>query len=380
MILRGLIQRDEWNELEGLLHESPLSSELLSRDRLGRTLLHYACAKKRASVRAISTMLDQTPVRLHYAVDIGGNSLLHMAAASGNANVVRCLLERLERHELVRYQNDNGLTACMMAWKKYLHPSFAFFDRVNDDRFHLPLTELQKQHVRLLTLPDRSGDLLDLWNKTLVLTYATMHLDMTYPLYQTNAFDPLTAMIQFGGNRTLQCPSMAVWLALHFSLQNQNVMVDSQGNTLLHLAAMHAPCPILQLQLSVRKLLIMLNEDFGSLAGQSVLAQVCHKQPHLACLRNHQGQFPLHLAIVNGKPWSDIHVLLQAHPTAMEECDVHTNPLLLAAMSPKCTLSTLWELLRSRPGLLVSSVKQTKRRRLSSTSLERPTVRCNVTI
>lgn len=170
-------------------------AELGRRDPLARTPLHYASAKRSAPADLVAALLERAPARVVQSVDVGGNSLLHMAAATENSSVLRVLLEKLASTSTQwlttrQNENDNGLTPVQMAWKKYLHPSFAFFDRGDSQGGNRnsssgmqlpPITEKQKLHLHLLTSVSRfselsspaagcaSASLLDLWNKTIVL-------------------------------------------------------------------------------------------------------------------------------------------------------------------------------------------------------------------
>jgi hypothetical protein len=384
MNLQSLIRRDDWVAIRAMLANDTnrLAAELGRRDNLARTPLHYASAKRSAPADLIGALVDRAPARIVQSLDVGGNSILHMAAATGNSSVLRVLLEKLALTRWLR-QNDNGLTPVQLAWKKYLHPSFALFDRgdeqgdtgsrssssstSNTTSLQLPpLTEKQKMHLHLLTTVCRFSELsgggyanlLDLWNKTIVLCYATAYPDMEYPIFGGCTWNPLHALIQHGGNRGLQCPSIAVWLTLKLcnatdDKQQLTQPVDDEGNLLLHIAASRPQCPMLQLSPNVAAELELMHPGaFSAYARRSVLAQLCHLDSTAAMYRNHARRLPLHLAISHGKPWRDgIDVLLQAHPAAMEEPDPVTDlvPLLQAAASPQCSLTVVWEILRSRP-------------------------------
>jgi hypothetical protein len=389
MILHGLIQRDDWEEIRAMLANDTTSrlvlAELGRRDPLARTPLHYASAERSAPADLVAALLERAPARVVQSVDVGGNSLLHMAAATENSSVLRVLLEKLASTSTQwlttrQNENDNGLTPVQMAWKKYLHPSFAFFDRGDSQGGNRnsssgmqlpPITEKQKLHLHLLTSVSRfselsspaagcaSASLLDLWNKTIVLCSATAHSDMEYPIFGGSGctWNPLHALIQHGGNRSLQCPSIAVWLSLHLcnatnDKQQLTHPVDDKGNLLLHIAVSRPACPILSLSPNVAKQLELMHPSFSAYASRSVVAQLTHLNSTTAACRNHAGRLALHLAISHGKPWRDgIDVLLQAHPAAMEETDPVTDlvPLLQTAASPQCSLTVVWEMLRCRP-------------------------------
>jgi len=212
MVLRNLVQQDDWVTIQTLLQENRLAaSELTLRDRLNRTPLHYAVAKQGAPPYIIHRLLDTAGVGMTHstsallsAVDIGGNSILHMAAATGNAMIVRVVLERissqslashdlegernhhddssreapfhptmhaealqrenrgtnehvslLQHHARLRWMcrapNDHGLTPCLLAWTKYFYPSFSLFQSLQSARHGTAtLTERQERHLSQL--------------------------------------------------------------------------------------------------------------------------------------------------------------------------------------------------------------------------------------
>lgn len=384
MLLRGLIQREEWDEIRARLQSdcAYLTLELSSRDRLNRTTLHNAAAKLSAPSDLVILLADRAPRRILQAVDVGGNTVLHMAAATGNAAVLRALLEKMARLQQQQGQqqsisstnNDNGLTPAALAWKKYLHPDFTLFDRSDSTRRdHLPVTELQTQHLQALcrtkhfgALNDRNSlALLNLWNKTVVLCYAATHPGMEYPIFGGGLqWNSLRALVQYGGDHLLQWPSIAVQLALQLQCHDCDTLhkelarpVDAaSGNLLLHVAASSSPCPIVTLSTAVhRQLEQQMDPTWSTLTTRSVVACVCHWYPAAAAVRNTAGQLPIHAAIATAKPWKGgVDVLLQAFPAAADEIDRATGlaPALQAAASPKCRLTVVWELLRNRPDQL----------------------------
>lgn len=363
--LGEMIQREAWEALRDMMRAGEVSSaQLLRRDRLARTPLHYLAAKRSAPASVFGMMLDSLE-QPSAGVDIGGNTVLHMAAGCGNADIVRVLLERSVEHSTT---NDRGLTPVMLAWKKYVQPSFTLFDAVDSDRFPLLLTELQKRHLRLLTevnslaeLHSRGCDpLRHVWHTTLALVYAESQPNVPYPLYAPTAFDPLTALIVYGGRRSCQCPTVAVWLALRWYPRNLQAK-DAQGRTLLHRASAAPPLPILNVASTSEQCLRLLHAEA---ALSSVIEQLCAMDAGAAWIVDSAGRLPLHIALATGKPWRDIHALLSAYPESARSVDAITDlpPLLLAATTAKCPLTVVFELLRSRPGTVVRQSSHRKRK------------------
>lgn len=102
----------------------------------------------------IRLVMQQTPHRLHEALDRRGNSAVHMAAASGTFEALVQLLQGLhkdiqpqhqqasrplqQQHQRQQHQrqqqlylgkHDHGLTPCGIKWNKFLNPNFTFIAR-----------------------------------------------------------------------------------------------------------------------------------------------------------------------------------------------------------------------------------------------------------
>lgn len=361
MILRGLVQRGDWDDLRELLLDDPSRwrNELTMRDRLGRTLLHAAATKRDIPPNVVQLIIQQTPRRLHWALDLGGNSALHMAAASGNAMTLLKLQEELQgQPTLLQYENDNGLTACGIAWKKFMNPSFTLFDSCDSGRFQTDLSPQQKRHLMKLTEFDTKPEpLRTLWHKTLVLCRAAEFPEMTYPLFTDGHSETLTALVKHGGDPGFQRPSIAVCLDLR-SAENRasgTDYIDEKQNTLLHLACWKPSLSVFALGESSKSFVEEVDPELAAVVDRSVIAQLCHWDASAAKQRNSTGRLPIHLAILSGKTFIDeIQAVWKAHPPALEAADPLTGlpPLLLAARYG-CTLTTVWEMLRHSPGVLL---------------------------
>lgn len=286
MVLRNLVQQDDWDTIQTLLLENRLTgSELTLRDRLNRTALHYAVAKQGAPPFIIHRLLDTAGVGttrstgvLLSAVDIGGNSILHMAAATGNATIVRVVLERissqyvasrrgegnhhdddssrsppfhpmmraealprvdrgtnehvslLQHHTRLRWMcaapNDHGLTPCLLAWTKYFYPSFSLFQSLQSARnVTATLTERQERHLSQLVdaaaTASRVTSRVFLEEQPLLRNLWSKTLFLAYSATYSDMLHPLELCSPFDPllelirhGHALQCPTVAIWLAL----------------------------------------------------------------------------------------------------------------------------------------------------------------------
>lgn len=376
--LTSLIRRNRWEELEEwLVSRSPVSTnadllvtEMNRVDRLGRNPLYYACAKKRAPVHIVKLMLDlaATTSSSSAAVppskkssyvkraplvrtDICGNTLLHAAAACGNAQVVRVLLETFaHRGKTIRQINDVGMTPLMMAWRKHLDASFTLF---GDGRSAGRMSPEVSENVQLLLQSSRTSDLegmerlSDLWDKTCALTYRDANTK--YPS-RGQPKRLLHTLATVGGQQQVQCPTLVMWLAIRFN-RDQLAQQDDEGNLPLHLASTHLELPTMPLFMKVL-------QPFIKHANSSIVLMMVKEYPAAASIMNRQGRIPLHLAIDQGKPWDGALLpLLRAAPQAMEQRDPITKlfPALQAAATRSCSLSIVFELLCRRPDILLLS-------------------------
>jgi ankyrin repeat protein len=367
-LLTELIQRNSWGALEHTLAEGQRSrqdrliSELFVSDRLGRTPLHYACAKKQAPEPVVSLMLDRCGTHWSNSRDICGNTPLHAAAANGNASVVRVLMENLCSQRL-QYVNDVGSTPLLMAWKKYLDPAFTLFGHVNavgrmspkvSENIHL-LTSVQDV-VQLQEDADYSC-LQDVWNKTACLVARAKGSSVLVR--------PLHDIVTVGGKRHVQCPTVAYWLAIRL-YAHQLHLTDEHGNLPIHLAAQHPDLHVIPM--------IMDHDELSVLeATESALTQLAKQHPKGAVTPNRDDRLPIHLAIESGKAYEHgIHALVHAAPQTLEQRDVKTKlpPFLLAAASPKAPLTVVWELVRARPDLVLNMAtnkrEEARKRRAAS--------------
>jgi ankyrin repeat protein len=353
-LVTELIQRNAWEQLELLLLNERLISELFVVDRLGRTPLHYACAKKQAPESVVLLMLEKCR-KWCLSRDICGNTPLHAAAANGNATIVKLLLQHLNTMR-IQYVNDVGSTPLLMAWKKYLSPSSTLFGHVHSVGRLSP--KVSSENIRLLSsiqhvsqLKDiRFAHLQDVWTKTLVLVARA----------KQSVMRPLFDLLSVGSKRHVQCPTVAYWLAIRLFASGEIHQRDACGNLPIHLAAQHANLAVIPMASIPNDFLEKQENELSVLdATESALTQLAKRYPKGAMTPDRQGRLPIHLAIESGKQYEQgIHALVQAAPQTLEQGDVKTGlpPFLLAATSPKASLTLVWELVRARPDLILNSM------------------------
>lgn len=379
-LLTELIQRNAWQELyECLLSfpQSRLIAELFMTDRLGRTPLHYACAKKQAPQHVVALMLHHVGQKWFSSRDICGNTPLHAAAANGNAQIVSLLLESLHSRRL-QYVNDVGSTPLLMAWKKYLNPTSTLFGHVNA-RGRTSYENIDMlthvQDALQLQQDDECHRLQDVWNKTIVLVAHASNKGGGSPSIMKR---PLHELLVIGGKRHVQCPTVAYWLAIRLYPHHLHLN-DEHGNLAIHLAAKHNSLNIIPMLVASHNA-PSLHEQHGNElsivnATESALTQLSKAYPKGAVTPNRQDRLPIHLAIESGKAFENgIHALVQAAPQTLEQRDSRTKlyPFLLAAASPKAPLTVVWELIRARPDLIRVGITRASPCKKRSNNVECP--------
>lgn len=314
------------------------------RDAIGATVFHFACANSEIPVDLVVSMLDTAGPSCSHAVDRAGSSAVHYATALGSHKVLAVLLQRLPLS--LQIGNNKTFCPCKLAWYTYLHkrPSEQTSHALKERIYHL---------VRAYNLQALSKDVRELWNKTMMLASHLIRMILQRPNNkQTSTWNAVAALVRFGAMDPLDCPTMAVWFALQVTTDCDLLEpLDSKGNLLLHTAAASTPLSILQLPpVAAAYMKRKADGEWNWFAQRSVLAQLCYKEPDAAAAKNAAGRLPLHVAIACGKPWVDgIEVLLHAYPDAIYFPDPVTGlePLLHAAHSKNCDLTTLFELMRN---------------------------------
>jgi ankyrin repeat protein len=368
MTLYRCILNEEWDLAQRLLDDDDPSSnsavrlELTRRDNNGGAyLLHFACTSETIPAALIGAMLDRiNNPAIERAVDKGGNSVLHYASALGSLEVLQLLLERNPMASTA----NSPFTPLNVAWHSYVHRKLhdpEGSEAVNERIRHL----VDARSVRSLC---KNKSLQDLWNKTILLCNTHLQTVTTPPESISPTWNVTAMLVRFGGEAALRCPVQAVWLSMAVYRDYNLLATDSsRGNTLLHWAAESAPLSQLALPPRIADFAKRVADECWNLcAHRSVIAQLCHKEPMAARHRNADRQLPLHLAIETGKPWRDgLDVLLRAHPGSVHEPDPATGlpPALQAACDRSaCDLSTVYEMIRSRPHLVVVEPARTKTR------------------
>jgi hypothetical protein len=326
--------------------------EFVRRDHAGATVFHYASSSRDVPPELIETMLDRIGPYQARLVDYDGHSAIHYAAALGSANVLAVLLQRMpfnvSRHgQPIPHHTP---TPCRCAWNMYLHRQT---HEMNDS------TPLKTRITALMHVCSKDdvkhyAPLMELWNKTLILLHHHWKWKNARKEAKKKKWNPISSLVRWGN--ALDIPTAAFWLAVQ-TMDIDLWKPDIHGDTLLHVAAKSPPLRSLELQPNVHQYMTRHSEssqhhhgDWKKYGAQrSVITQLVRREPSAAHKWNEHHQLALHLAILHGQPWYEgIQRLLRAHPDSIDIPDGVTRlpPILLAATSPSCTLSTLFEMVR----------------------------------
>lgn len=379
-----------------------------SRDSLGAALMHFACGQPNIPTDIVEKILDaadfkpkekpesschSTVVNSKKAVDAliecsdhAGFTLVHYAAASGESTTLAALLHRLPwllsppllSFSPLRVSCSRPYGPCRLAW-------YCFFRKrpqpdVEDSIISSNRT-LKERISQLLNSYDHEkleGMVCNLWRKTMLLAMSWIRArNWSSRLLRCLEQNPVAALIFCNGRSSdtlsiLDCPSVAVWFA--FQIGNYDLLKPMLGSDkkssdlFLHFAASIVPDQSDDDDRQVESMIPPRTEEYISrqangdvwneYAHRSVLTQLCYLEPLAAKVPNKQCQLPLHIAIDSGQSWSDcIDVLLQAYPEAIAILDPTTGlePLLQAANAKRCSLTTLFEMIRHNADLLFVS-------------------------
>lgn len=338
---------------------------LQPRDVMGANLVHYACANPKVPVDLVAAIFRASTAAglerwCSHAVDRGGSSAVHYAAALGSDEVLALVLQCLPR-SLVMGTKKTSFSPCQLVWHSYFHqrpsePKEALKERI----YHLTNAHSSSLRSRL---PDAVRQL---WSKTMILCSHERHRTIAFHGSHTSnaqclfGKDVIAALIRSKENG-LDGPTVAVWFALQGTTTDLLTPCDDEGNLLLHIAAASAPLSVLRLgqpQQQPRSAETEASSSWLAWAQRSVLAQLCFLEPRAARVRNRAGQLPLHVAALPPHPWTDgLDVLLRAHPGARTVLDpVSQLPPFLqqaALAGDGCHhLTTLFEMIRNNADLI----------------------------
>jgi hypothetical protein len=369
-----------------------LHMELNRRDICGATVLFYACSLATIPVDVVVALLDAastattplTPVTMGTEVvtmDHAGSTLAHYAASSGSASTLAVLLQRMPRSN--RIGTSLSYTPCRLAWHCYFRNHDVHADEDVDAPLLLPpLKERLWELTSAYSIESLPECVRQLWKKTMLLVRHVIHQrDCMFSSSEPDkAGNDLLSLICFGGLPELDCPTVAVWLAMQIVEHDLMAPIDgnssaalqteigpgaspSKGNLVLHVAAASRPLLPLSPPPPPRAASYLARQANGAAwaawAHSTVVTQLCHLAPSAAAVPNrYPGQYPLHIAIASGQPWyGGIQVLLQAYSPAIVIPDPVSGlePLLQAANAKRCSLTTLFEMMRHNADLVFAS-------------------------
>ena len=315
------IETSDWKKLrfiidEGGFHLSPLNDE-------GMNLFHAACSKANIPVDIIGKMIQIKKEALG-SLSRSRSLPIHYACETGSVKTVRLLLECTQRNVrfYTRNLDINERTCLDRCWLKYLFSRCKSTKLPSKDQICRRLNEMNG----ITSFKDLRRDLLDVWNKTRLVLFAASKNSTDFE--NMRDWNILPAIARCGDYDTCWCPSLVMWFALRVD-GNQIKWCDTEGNTILHIAASSAKHKRLYVPSLITK---SINYDINL----SVLEMLAKSYPEAVNMRNKKKQLPLHLAIRSGKGIKDgIGALTEMNPDAVNDTDGISGlrPFMLAATS-----------------------------------------------
>jgi hypothetical protein len=310
--------------------------------------LHITCSSQHASVHIVQILLEggdqiQTSMR-----DVDGDTPLHTACRCGAPiDVLEVLLRA--NPTVVTQRDYEGLTPLLRLWVRYF----------------VILGDGVIEGVR--GPADLKGELEEAWKKTELLMACAHHGSFEAIEESGVIFRALHAAA------AVDCPRAIVKIAtiLH---PDQLEDLDEKGLTPLLIAA---KAPIFKVRdLSDDGYLledrIHGDENFDALSNDEDLVEESQASAVIdilvqttttstACIPSPCGRIPLNWALMTGKKWGEgIRALVQAYPDGLSMADTETGlyPFMLAAVGDKADCSTIFDLLRHDPSLVVVSTSR----------------------
>lgn len=308
--------------------------------------LHITCSSQHASVHIVRILLEgghqiQTSMR-----DVDGDTPLHTACRCGAPIEVLEVLLRANP-SVVTQRDYEGLTPLLRLWVRYF----------------VILGDGVIEGVR--GPADLKGELEEAWMKTELLMACAHHGCLNAIEEYGAIFRPLHAA------SSVDCPRAIVKIAtiLHPEQLEER---DEDGLTPLLLAT---KAPIFKVRdLSDNGYLLedrihgddnidaaSHDEEFAEESQTSVIDILVQTVTiNTACMPSPSGRIPLNWALATGKKWHEgVKALVQAYPDGLSMADTETGlfPFMLAAVGNKSDCSTIFELLRHDPTLVVELTK-----------------------
>jgi len=162
-----------------------------------------------------------------------------------------------------------------------------------------------------------------------------------------------------------------IWAKLHAMLHYCSAQKIRDWNG-LHAAASVSSCSLQVLQLSFRLFpeQVRLRDKYGRMPLHVILDSCNSSEieqgttdkmtsllewfPEACTIRDGKGRLPLHIAVETGRSWEQLKRLIYASPDALSQRNFETSlyPFQMAASCEICSLTVVYELLRSAPHLV----------------------------
>jgi ankyrin repeat protein len=355
--------------VQSLLKAYPEASVCIGSSNM--TPLHITCSSQEASVHVIRVLLELGVQGQCALQDLDGDTPLHTACRCGaNLDVLEVLLQAYP--QAVHERDLEGLTPLLRMWVRC-------FVMLGSDAI---------ESVR--GPADLVGELGDAWKKTDLLLCAAHYGSVDHrPAHHTFSLHAAAAV---------DCPRPIVRIAATV-YADQLMLQDEQGRTPLMLAA---EAPIYK----VRDLSddgytfedVIDGDDAAAIVTGAegsddaatdaqpsvleILLQACQGEAtSAACVTDHSGRLPLHVALQTGKKWNQgVLSLVEAFPESLGSAiegpipkdaiklrspDTGLYPFMLASVRENGDLTTSYEILRHSPSVMVNLVKGIHSRRTS---------------
>jgi len=374
------IQRGQWNDLVKRLTSAKdlerTHSEYYS--TYGRSILHDICKVSSVELRGfvVKKVIETCPAALMW-MDKFENIPLHLACALGNLETVKTILEHysfgISAFVQAQKRNKRTFTPLDVLWKKFLEPWYEVADEDSLRSFTLTYEEEEINRVEdnieklknLKRAADLVGDLRVIWDKTTLFLqlFSNFSGKIEYTLLGGRQWSTIHSISGRGGitisRSHRRCPSAILYVALKM-YPEQVRQKDETGNLPLHNILSHPSAKWIKVDIGWA--LSRRAKEFLTACNQTMLEMILDKYPMGCKVANRNGRLPLFLAIESGRNWDEgLSIIWKYYPEAAAIRDKATKmyPVMLAAVSDKLTLDTVYELIRCHPDIVADGIKKT---------------------
>jgi ankyrin repeat protein len=321
-------------------------------DRVGTSHmnpLHITCSSPHASVDVVRILLAgcRDPFKLTGAKDVDGDTSLHAACrCAAPMNVLQLLLQA--NPITVTWKDYEGLNPLMRLWVRYF-------------------VLVGEQIISNIKHPsDLTSDLLEAWEKSLLLLRVMDAMERRGRGEQQVPGGPFRTV---HAASSVNCPRCVVRIAMVL-FPEELLRRDEQNRLPIHIAAVAPVYAVNDLRgegFTIEDAFI--DDDPDAARPKRKKSQSKYKEPSVIDIllsgepmaareRDHNGQLPLHVAIMRGKTLDEgVQALVEAYPDALTTPDSQTNlyPFMLAASvgRGRGDCGTIYALLRAAPDLVL---------------------------